>query len=154
MRFYIRLFLCLLLCVGGGLLAGLVTRHGLQGWYVHLHKPPGTPPNIVFPIVWTLLYTLMAIALTLLWSAPTSNKKTAVVFFALQLILNFSWSWLFFGLQSPGVALIDILLLWSTTLATILAFKKHTALGASLLLPYFAWITYALYLNFYIWMAN
>src|SRR5574338_689492 len=112
MKFYTYLLLAVTLCVGGGWLTGLVTREGITDWYNHLIQPAGTPPNFVFPIVWTLLYILMAISLALFLSSPHPNKKTAILFFALQLILNFSWSWLFFGMRSPGLALIDLMLLW------------------------------------------
>lgn len=149
-----RLFLCLILCVGGGYLSGIVTRQGIADWYNHLNLPAGTPPNYVFPIVWTILYIFMAIALALLWSSPTKDKKNAIFFFMLQLTLNFSWSWIFFGLRSPGIALIDLFLLWAAIIGTVITFKKHTSLGAVLLIPYFAWVTYAMYLNTAIWLNN
>ncbi|MDP1880157.1 MAG: TspO/MBR family protein [Parachlamydiaceae bacterium] len=151
---YKRLILCLLLCVGGGWLSGLVTQQGIEGWYIHLNHPAGTPPNIVFPIVWTFLYTLMAIALYLFWSSQTSNKKMAAFFFALQLILNFSWSWIFFGLRKPELAFVNIIFLWAAIFATILLFKRHTSLGAFLLIPYLVWVSYAVYLNLFIWILN
>jgi tryptophan-rich sensory protein len=72
----------------------------------------------------------------------------------LQLGLNFSWSWLFFWLRSPGIALLDLLLLSACLIGTLVTFRKHTILGACLLLPYFAWIMYAIYLNLYIWIYN
>ena len=154
MLFYKRLFLSLLLCVGGGWLTGLVTQQGIDDWYNHLNLPVGTPPNYVFPIVWSLLYTLMAISLTLLWTSPSSDKTPAISFFIIQLILNFSWSWIFFGLRNPGWALIDLFCLWIAILGTILSFKKHTSVGAFLFLPYLGWVTYALYLNLSVWMMN
>jgi tryptophan-rich sensory protein len=77
-------------------MSGLATQAGINDWYPQLNQPPGTPPNSVFPIVWVILYTLMAFSLTLLWSSPSSNKKVPLLFFFLQLGLNFSWSWLFF----------------------------------------------------------
>lgn len=154
MSFLKKLAISFLLCVGGGWLSGLVTRQGIKDWYNHLILPIGTPPNIVFPIVWTILYSMMAISLTLLWSSPSRNKKIPVLLFVIQLVLNFFWSWLFFGLRNPGIALLDLLFLWLCLVATIVTFWKHTRLGASLLLPYLGWITYAFYLNFYIWRYN
>jgi len=153
-EFYKKLVLSLSLCVGGGWLCGIVTRQGIADWYSHLNQPPGTPPNIVFPIVWTILYTLMGIALALLWSSNSSNKQLSFGLFALQLILNFNWSWIFFGLKNSGLALIDLMLLWVAVCGTIFALKKHTALGAWLLLPYLIWTTYALYLNLFVWILN
>ena len=133
---------------------GLVTEQGVNDWYRYLVHPAGTPPNIVFPIVWTILYLLMAISLALVLNAPSQNKNSAILFFALQLILNFSWSWLFFGMKAPLLALIDLALLWGCIVGTIICFKKHSATSAYLLIPYLAWVTYAAYLNLFIWIKN
>jgi tryptophan-rich sensory protein len=149
-----KLFACLLLCLGGGWFTGLLTQNGVKNWYPHLIKPQGTPPDIVFPIVWTVLYILMAISLTLLWTSRTAQKKGAFWLFGIQLFLNFIWSWLFFYLQRPGFALIDIILLWIAILLTIICFWRHTRYGSYLLLPYLAWVTYAFYLNLFIWINN
>lgn len=149
-----RLFLCLLLCLGGGWTTGLLTQHGITDWYPHLIKPYGTPPNVVFPIVWTILYIFMAFALALLWTSKTAKKKKAFLLFAIQLLLNFSWSWLFFYLQQPGLALVDITLLWLSIFFTIRCFWRHTRYGSYLLILYLAWVTYACYLNLFIWMYN
>ncbi len=149
-----KFFTSLLLCVGGGWLAGLLTREGVKEWYPHLIKPYGTPPDIVFPIMWTILYILMAISLTLLWISNTIEKKVAFLLFGIQLLLNFMWSWLFFYLQSPTIALVDIILLWFFVFLTICAFWRHTRYGSCLLLPYLIWITYAFYLNLCIWIYN
>lgn len=149
-----KLFPCLLLCLGGGWMTGLVTQHGVKTWYPHLIKPYGTPPDITFPIVWTILYVFMAIALTLLWTSNTKGKKAAFLLFIIQLFLNFIWSWLFFHLQEPGLALLDIVLLWFTILLTIKYFWTHTRYGSYLLMPYLAWVTYAFYLNVFIWIYN
>jgi len=150
-----RFFLCLLLCVGGGWLTGLLTQHGVKVWYPQLIKAHGTPPDIVFPIVWTLLYICMAISLTLLWSSERKfDKSLAFSLFGIQLFLNFIWSWAFFYLQSPSFALIDISFLWFFILLTILSFWKHTRIGSYLLIPYLLWVSYAFYLNLFIWIYN
>lgn len=154
MQFYKNLFFCIVLCLGGGWFMGLITRQGINDWYNHLIQPPGTPPNIVFPLVWTVLYVLMALSLALFLSSPSSDKKLPLVFFALQLILNFSWSWLFFGLKSPGAAMLDLVLLWACIIGTMILFKKHSAISTYLLIPYLAWVTYAGYLNLFIWLKN
>lgn len=154
MQFYKKLIVSLFLCVGGGWLSGLVTRQGIQDWYHHLVLPIGNPPDIVFPIVWTVLYILMAISLTLVWSSDNPNKTTPFIFFFAQLILNFSWSWLFFGMRNPGVALIDAALLWLCILGTIISFRRHSRLAAYLLLFYLGWVSYALYLNLSILLLN
>lgn len=152
---FIKIFsVSLVLCLGGGWLTGLLTQHGVKNWYPHLVKAPGTPPDIVFPIVWTILYFFMALALTLLWKSPTNRKKAAFWLFGAQLTFNFIWSWLFFYLQRPDIALIDIVLLWISLFLTIGSFWRHTRYGSYLLVPYLAWVTYAFYLNLFIFLNN
>ncbi len=143
-----------MVCLGGGWLIGLVTQRESKEWYIHLIKPYGTPADIVFPIVWSILYLSMAAALALLWISKTSGKKVAFLFFIVQLFLNFIWPWLFFYMQEPGLALVDILLLWFSILVTIRLFWDHTRYGSYLLLPYLIWVSYALYLNLFIWIGN
>ncbi len=145
---------CLFVCLGGGWLTGLITKQGIISWYPTLVKPVGTPPDITFPIVWTILYFFMAIALTCLWISPIQEKTKAFVMFFVQLCLNFVWSTLFFYVQNPGLALIDILLLWASILVTIVYFYQHTKWGMTLLIPYLLWVTYAVYLNLFIWILN
>ena len=149
-----KFLLCLLLCLGGGWLTGLITEQGIKEWYPSLIKACGTPPNVVFPIVWAILYIFMAIALTLLLVSKIAKKKIAVLLFSIQLLLNFSWSYLFFYLEQVGLALVDITLLWICIFLTIIFFWRHTRCGSYLLLPYLAWVSYALYLNLFIWMYN
>lgn len=149
-----KILLSILLCLGGGWLSGWLTESGKQNWYVDLVKPTGTPPGFVFPIVWTILYICMGIALGLLWDSEKDNKLKASIYFFIQLGLNFAWSWFFFGIHAIGLALIDISLLWIFVLMTIITIWPHTALGGRLLLPYLFWISYAFYLNLSIWILN
>lgn len=152
--FYVTLLFCILLCVGGGWLTGLITESGVRDWYPHLIKSSKTPPDFFFPIVWTILYTLMAIALALLIHSGSQSKERAYLFFLIQLFLNFIWSGIFFYLHSPGFALIDLTCLWIFVVLTIGAFWRHTRLGSYLLVPYLFWISYAYYLNYFIWVNN
>ncbi|MBS0629394.1 MAG: tryptophan-rich sensory protein [Verrucomicrobia bacterium] len=149
-----KMMLSIILCLGGGWLTGWLTNAETQTWYKDIIKAPGTPPNFVFPIVWTILYILMGISLGLLWSSKTENKQKAFFLFFLQLALNFGWSWIFFHFHQIGLALMDIVLLWVLIFLTIRALSPHTRLGSALLLPYFLWVTYAVYLNFFIWLLN
>lgn len=149
-----KLPLCLLICLGGGWLMGWLTNSDVTNWYPQLIKAYGTPPSIVFPIVWTILYFFMAIALALLWSSKTKRKEKALIYFTAQLVFNFAWSWIFFHFHQIGLAVIDIILLWIFILLTIRAFWPHTRWGSYLLMPYLAWVTYALYLNLAIWILN
>lgn len=153
-QFFKIFIFALLLCLGGGWLTGLITQSAVHEWYPRLIKPSGTPPNYVFPIAWTLLYSLMAISLTMLFTSHTKDKAIAYCLFGIQLGLNFLWSWIFFYLRRPDLALFDVIALWIFILLTILAFWRHTHLGSYLLLPYLAWVSYAFYLNFFIVMLN
>lgn len=151
---FLKLGLALLICVGGGWLSGLFTKHGLLYWYPHLVKSSLTPPNIIFPLTWTLLYLLMGFSLYLIWSNPYNNKKPALYFFALQLFFNFAWSYIFFYLEKPGFALIDIVFLWVAILITMILFFRLSKLAGILLAPYLIWVSFAFYLNYFIWMNN
>lgn len=152
--FYGKLVLSLILCLGGGWISGLVTRHGLEGWYQGLIKPEGTPPKIVFPVAWTILYILMAISFTFFWTSQTKKKGKATFYFFVQLALNFLWSYLFFYLENPFYGLIDIGLLIVFVILTINSFWRHSKWASVLLIPYLIWISYAFYLNLSIWISN
>jgi|GEM_PF-228620 tryptophan-rich sensory protein len=124
-------------------------------WYPTLTKPAWTPPDWVFGPVWTLLYILMAVAAWLVWrKAGFAGARLALVLYFVQLALNAAWSGLFFGLRSPAAGLVDILLLWMVIAATLVAFARHSAVAAGLLVPYFVWVSYAAALNFAIWRMN
>jgi tryptophan-rich sensory protein len=135
---------------------GWIGSHFMPGeWYRALQKPSFNPPGYLFAPVWTLLYILMGIAAWLVWKrAGFAGARIALILFVAQLILNGLWSWLFFGLQRPGVALIDILLLWGLIIATIVSFWQKSAPAGMLLLPYIAWVSFASLLNFEIWRLN
>jgi tryptophan-rich sensory protein len=126
---------------------------GPDAWYAALDKSSLTPPGFVFPIVWTALYLMMGVALWLFWEsdAPGVTKRVGTALFAVQLVLNGLWPYLFFGLHRPDLALIDIVVLWTAIAASILAFVSYRRAAALLLAPYLAWVTFATYLNFEIW---
>lgn len=149
-----KLFLSIILCLILGWAGGLITESSVHSWYPKLVKPIGTPPNWAFPVVWTILYILMAIAFWLVMIAPTKQKITAYTIFGAQLFLNFMWSWFFFFLESPFLALIDITLLWFAIALTMIVFWRHSKIASYLLTPYLAWVTYATYLNLSIWLNN
>lgn len=139
-----------------GIIGSIFTANAITTWYSTLIKPALNPPSWVFGPVWTILYALMGVAAFLVWKKGIARKevKRALIVFAIQLGLNTLWSILFFGLQNPGVAFIEIVLLWFTILATIIAFTKVSKIAAALLVPYILWVSFASYLNFAIWMAN
>lgn len=151
---FVKLFPCILLCLLVGWTGGFISHTSINTWYPTLVKPSWTPPNYVFPIVWTILYVLMGVSLWLVWISETRFKIVAYILFAIQLGLNFAWSWIFFYQRSPMLALIDIILLWVAIAGTYLVFRKHSELAAFLLLPYLLWVSYAISLNLYIWLYN
>jgi translocator protein len=124
-------------------------------WYARLQKPAWNPPNWLFGPVWTALYTIMAVAVWLVWKRGSfAGQRVALSLFLLQLLFNALWSPLFFGLHCPGLAFVDLLLLWLALLATVAAFWKARRLAGAMLLPYLAWVTFAGALNFAIWRLN
>ncbi|WP_425450015.1 TspO/MBR family protein [Virgifigura deserti] len=145
------------LCLAIGWIGSRVTEPALGDWYAALAKPSWTPPNAVFPVVWTVLYIVMAVAAWLVWRERT-YMYTAIALpmtlFGLQLALNCAWSVLFFGLRSPGLGLIEIILLLAAILATMVTFGRVRPLAGWLLLPYLLWVGYAAALNFAIWRMN
>lgn len=153
-------FLKLLIAVTTSLLAGVIgslfTASEIQGWYTALIKPEFNPPSWVFGPVWTTLFVLMGIAAFLIWKKglERGGVKIALGIFLGQLVLNTLWSIIFFGLHSPGGALVEIVFLWLAILATIIIFAKISKLAAWLLVPYILWVSFAGYLNFSIWMLN
>jgi len=144
------------LCVTVGYLSGLVTRESILTWYVTLNKPSFNPPNWVFAPVWTLLYIMMGVAAGMIWTSNSDEQTTkkALGFFAIQLGLNALWSYLFFGLHNPLLALIEIILLWLMIFETYNMFKKINKTAGLLLLPYLAWVSFAAILNASIWWLN
>ena len=142
----------LLICFG---VAALGALYPPGEWYATLRRPLLTPPNWIFGPVWTALYAMMAVAAWLVWRwRPAGPVGLPLALFAAQLVLNAAWSWLFFGLERPGLAFIDILLLWLALVATIAAFRTVSVTAAWLLVPYLAWLSFAAYLNYGFWRLN
>ncbi len=137
-----------------GIVGAVFTAPSIPGWYATLARPNIAPPNWIFAPVWTTLFLLMGIAAFLVWRSGRTGKKTAFALFALQLALNALWSFVFFGLHNPGVALVEIVFLWLAILATIVAFARFSRGAAWLLAPYIAWVSFAAYLNYLLWILN
>lgn len=145
----------LLLCFGVAA-AGAFFQPG--SWYQELTKPAWNPPSWVFGPVWTVLYALMAIAAWRVWRSAAGEVGPSVapalgVFFA-QLVANGLWSFLFFGLHRPGLALVDIVVLLILIAGTIGLFRRHDRWAAWLLVPYLLWVAFATFLNFTLWRLN
>ncbi len=156
MRKTLRLIISIVVCEAIGLAATPFTIAAIATWYQGLNKPSFSPPNWVFAPAWITLYLLMGVAAYLIWEKGIINKKVkrALIFFLIQLLFNFFWSILFFGLRSPIYGFVDIVLLWLAILITILKFYKISRTTAFLMLPYLAWVTFAAILNFSIIILN
>ena len=147
------LWILLAEAVGG--LSGWLTREGSKIYQTTIRQPPLSPPGIVFPIVWGILFALMGIGAARIYMAPPSLARSrGLRLFFLQLFFNFLWSIIFFNLQAFGFALLWLLVLWVLILLMILTFRKADPLAAWLQLPYLLWVTFAAYLNFGVWMLN
>ncbi len=149
---WLALAVLIVLCFAVAGLGSLATTPNIPNWYVGLVKPAWTPPDWVFAPVWSVLYLSMAVAAWLVWRK--GNALVPLTFFAVQLAFNAAWSWLFFGLRSPGAALIDIVLLWVAIAVTTIAFWRRSVVAGLLFLPYLAWVSFAAVLNFVIWRLN
>ena len=157
MNKYIKIAIALLVCLAVGYSASTVTRPSVETWYPTLIKPIFNPPNWIFMPMWTLLYILMAVAAGLVWNKIKEQNgvvKKALLFFIIQLTLNAIWSYLFFGLKNPMLALIEIALLWLMIYETYLKFIKINKTAGYLLIPYMAWVSFAAVLNASIWWLN
>ncbi|MEJ8570208.1 TspO/MBR family protein [Microbaculum marinum] len=145
-----------LACLAVGYLGSLATAPNLEPWYANLVKPSWTPPDVAFPIVWTILYVAMAVAAWLVWrtSADPGSKRRALVGFGVQLALNGAWSWAFFAAQSPGSGLVVIAALLAAIAWTVRAFWRISRPAGILMLPYLAWVCFAAALNLAIFTMN
>ncbi|HLP65315.1 TspO/MBR family protein [Flavobacterium sp.] len=153
----LRILLVVMTCVVIGYLSGIVTRESITTWYPTLVKPVFNPPNWIFAPVWTALYIMMGVAGGLVWNqieAQPELVKKGFLFFIIQLGLNALWSYLFFGLHNPFLALIEVILLLLMIFETYVIFKKVDRIAGMLMVPYLAWVTFATILNASIWWLN
>ncbi len=147
-----KFFIALLLPQAAGALAGLVTVRSVSEWYQHLNKPAFTPPAGVFGPVWGVLYLMMGMASFLVWMG---EKGTSLFrFYLIHLFFNFFWSILFFGLRSPFLAFLDIIVLWLMVGGMVFLFWKSSRWASVLLVPYWCWVSFAAGLNYAIWRMN
>lgn len=142
------------LAVGG--LSAFLTRSSMEV-YTNIKQPPLAPPSVVFPIVWTILFILMGVSSAMVYvkgresGVPVSE---ALKIYALQLILNFFWTIIFFNMQSYLFAFIWLVLLWIAIILMIVSFRKVSPAAAWLQVPYLLWVTFAGYLNLMIYILN
>ena len=142
------------LLVGG--LSALLTRGNMQ-IYSEVRTPPLSPPAILFPIVWTLLYILMGVSSAIIWANREKDIEAAqsgLAAYAVSLAFNFTWSILFFNFRLFGFSFVWLIALWILILVTILQYRKISPTAAYLQIPYAVWVAFAGYLNAGIWWLN
>lgn len=145
----------ILLVEAVGALSGWLTRDAMQYFNEAVTQPPLSPPPILFPIVWGILYLLMGISAARVSLAPNDPERSrGLNLFVLQLAVNFLWSPIFFNMRSYALAFGWLILLWILVLLMIFSFRKTDTLAAALQVPYLLWLTFAAYLNFGVWYLN
>lgn len=139
--------------IGYGL--GLITRSSITTWYAALEKSTLTPPNMTFPIVWSMLYVMLALSGWSLWQHRKEPQAIlALSLFGTQMVLNWIWSPLFFYFHQIGLSFYCIILITCFTLITLLITKNNFKFSCVMLIPYFIWLIFAGYLNWVIWVLN
>jgi tryptophan-rich sensory protein len=152
----VLLLFCIFLCQLAGVIGSYFTINSIPTWYASLNKPSLNPPNWIFGPVWISLYTLMGISLFITWKNRKRLKgiKSTMTIFFLQLLLNTLWSIVFFGMHNIGMALVVIIFLWIFILAMIVTFFRISKSAGLLQIPYLLWVSFAIYLNYSIFILN
>lgn len=156
MKNILQLLIAIAICEAAGIIGSVFTVQAIPDWYNTLAKPALNPPSWVFGPVWTTLYALMGIAVFLIWKHTLKDRavRTALLVFLIQLALNTTWSIVFFGLQNPALAFLNIVAMWVAIVWTMVLFYRISKPAMWLLVPYILWVSFAAYLNFAIWMLN
>lgn len=154
-RSAIALLIAAAACLATSVIVGALMQPSL-GWYASLAKPEFAPPNAALSPAWPILYAMMAVAAWLVWrvGGEGSDKKTALVWFGIQLLLNALWAFAFYFMQSPPFGLGVIMVLIVAIVITIVTFAKVSRAAALLLVPYLLWVGFAIGVNFGIWALN
>lgn len=152
-RLILSCIVFIIICLLIGALAGIATSQNINPWYTALEKPFFNPPNWLFAPVWTVLYIMIGIAGGYFWHYRKIAISPIISYFC-QLVLNFSWSFIFFAAHLLGWALVDMTLLWVSIGMTILFGWRVSKFASYLLIPYWVWVSYAMLLNASIWYLN
>lgn len=152
----LKLVLSIAICQGAGLIGTVFTVSSIQNWYNLLNQPSFRPPNWLFGPAWTILYTLMGISLYWIWTKGTKKKevKDGLKLFAVHLAFNATWSIVFFGMRNISLSLANIVVLWILIVMVMVRFYKIDKKASLILIPYFAWVSFAAILNFSIFLLN
>ena len=150
---YKHLIISLAISLGIGLLSGLFTMMGMEN-FEKANKPFLTPPDYIFPIVWTILFILMGISAYIIFRSDSLQKSNALIIYGIQLLVNFFWPIFFFNMSAYLFSFIWIILLWLLIILMIKMFYPISKTAAFLQIPYLLWVTFAAYLNFGIFLLN
>jgi tryptophan-rich sensory protein len=148
------IIIAVVICLAIGWLSSLLNKAPIETWYPMLEKSSFTPPDYIFPIVWSVLYVLIGISAGLLYNVHSISKRALLILFAVQLLFNVSWSFFFFSMQSPILGFANLLILIALGVAYFIGTLWIKRPAAMFFLPYLAWILFAAYLNFYIVVYN
>ena len=153
--FNYSLFVSLLVSLGTGVLSGFITRNDTRSFFDLIEKPPLTPPSVVFPIVWTVLFALMGISAYFIWKENNCKyKNVSLAIYILQLIFNFLWPIIFFKYKELEIAFTWLIFLWIEVVIMTVLFYNCSKKAGLLQIPYVIWLTFAVYLNFAICVLN
>lgn len=149
------LFICIAIPLIVGGISALLTRNSME-MFEMIAKPPLSPPGWLFPVVWTILYTLMGISSYIILTSDASREdiEDAIRLYGYQLVVNFLWPTFFFNFQWYFFALLWLILLWVLVILMIRKFADISKLAAYMNIPYLIWLTFAAYLNAGIWWLN
>lgn len=151
----VRIIIAIAITLAAGFLSSTAMGDSMETWYPALNKPSFQPPPWVFAPVWTILYVLMGLAAGLVWSYPEhTGMPFALGIYVGQLLLNATWTVLFFGMREPEFALVEIVMLWIAIVLCIIAFRRVHPPAAWLLVPYLLWVSFAAVLNAFIVILN
>lgn len=152
----ISILLWIILCEAVGIAGSLFTASSISSWYPTLQKPVFSPPNWIFGPVWVTLYALMGIAAYRISGLGTKRKevRNAIGLFLVNLFLNAIWSPVFFGARNIPLAFIIIAAMWVTLIGVVLRYQDLDKTSAYLMLPYFLWVSFAMVLNYHLWLLN
>lgn len=150
---WLNLIVSIMFSLGVGALSSILTKD-YYNTYSSIIRPMLSPPSIVFPIVWSILYILMGISSYIVYSSHSRSKYSALTIYVVQLVLNGLWSIVFFNMHRYLLSFIVLIALWVLILSMVYRFKQIDRLSGILQVPYLLWVTYAGYLNFSIYILN
>ena len=161
-RYFIIPIITIDICLFMGYLAGISVKADNFSWYNSLNRSPLNPPNIIFPIAWSILYLLMGISIAIIINKYIDeqdleikkNIKNYIFLFIIQFILNLFWTYIFFGLKSPLFGFIEIIILDILIIITIMKFKTISKAASYILIPYILWCLFASYLTLHVLIFN